>query len=397
LAASERVHLKQRNRKMDILVITWNFPPRRGGSEYLLSHLVAGLRKHHAVSVITAYAPLQQGKENDVFRAPVPGLIPFACYALWRGAWLLVRNRQIEVIFGGSVMVTPLVLILARVFGRKAVVQAHGLDVVYPALLYRLLCSGWIRFCDRVIANSVFTASAVEKRGLRTRPISVIPLGIDASRFARSESVEIAKKAFDLERKRVILFVGRLVKRKGVAEFVRNALPKIVQSIPNACFVVVGENPRESLAHQADVLSEIKTAVRECGLTESVRLLGALSDDAVARIYQACDIVVMPALALAADVEGFGLVILEAGASGKPVVATRTGGIPDAVREGETAILLEPEDYEAMSRSVVALLCDEKTRAAMGENGRQHVLQHFNWQRVLADYEVALNLRAKVS
>ncbi len=382
---------------MEILVITWNFPPTRGGMERLLGELVSGLRKTHAVTVITAYGLPRETVEKDVFRAPFPGLIPFACYALWRGASLLLHNRQIEVIFGGSVMMTPLVLILARLFQRKAVMQAHGLDIVYPALLYRWLCSVWVRFCDRVIANSVFTASAVEQRSLRRNRIAVIPLGIDPQRFAVPANAEATRKMFQLEGKKIVLFVGRLAKRKGVEEFVRYSLPKIVLEIPDACFVIVGDNPTQSLAHRADILSDIESAVRQCGLEKSVRLLGALDDDGVTRLYQACQIVVLPALALAEDVEGFGLVLLEAAAAAKPVVATRTGGIPDAVEEGKSGILREPGDYDALSQSIVALLTNETTRTAMGEYGKRRVLEKFNWQRVIADYEAALDFRAKVS
>ena len=92
---------------MEILVITWNYPPRRGGIENLIGSLCAELRKKHSVHVITAHTRLSVFEEKDVSRAPLPGLVPFALYALWRGTVVLARNRQIAVIFGGSVLVTP--------------------------------------------------------------------------------------------------------------------------------------------------------------------------------------------------------------------------------------------------------------------------------------------------
>ncbi len=88
----------------------------------------------------------------------------FCLYALWRGAVLLCRNPKIEVVFGGSVLVTPLVLILARLFGRKAIVQAHGLDVIYSNRLYQAMCVRWVTWCDRVVANSTYTGSLIEKK-----------------------------------------------------------------------------------------------------------------------------------------------------------------------------------------------------------------------------------------
>ena len=125
---------------MGVLVITWNYPPRRGGIEYLVSQVVTGLRKKRSVFVITAYANNTDPTEKDVFRVPYPGLIPFGLYALWRGARLLRRDPGITVVFGGSALAAPLVLFLARLFGRRAVVQVHGLDIVYRNALYQLLC-----------------------------------------------------------------------------------------------------------------------------------------------------------------------------------------------------------------------------------------------------------------
>ena len=325
---------------MGILFVTWNFPPRRGGIENLMCQLTAGLKKSHSVLIITAHAANAASGEDGVFRAPWPGLLPFAFYAIWRGAMSLIRNPKIEVVFGGSAMVTPLVLLLARLFRRKAVVQAHGLDLVYGSIFYQVLCVRWLRYCDRTVANSNYTASLGAERGVSRESISVIPLGVDTTRFTPAANSEELKIATGLAGRRVILFVGRLARRKGVKEFIENCLPVIVREAPRAYFVVAGGNPTESLAHRDDVLSEIQTAVRELGLRDHARITGEVSDDELVKLYQCCDVVVLPALASAEDVEGFGMILLEAAAVGKPVVATRVGGIPDAVASGESGILV---------------------------------------------------------
>ena len=380
---------------MGILVITWNFPPRRGGIEYLVSHLCAGLKKNHNVFVITARARAAAPSEERVFRAPWRGLIPFALYSLWRGAWLLFRNPGLRVVLGGSVIVTPLVLLLSRLFGRKAAVQAHGLDVIYASKPYRLLCSHWIKYCDRVIANSNFTAALVQQKGVWRDRIAVIPPGVDPDRFSLTVATEANKKDFGLEEKKTILFVGRLAKRKGVKEFIQHSLTRIVQEVPNVCFVVVGDNPKESLAHREDALSEIMALIGELSLERHVRLLGAVGDDDLIKLYKICDVFILPASAIADDVEGFGIVLLEAAAAERPVVATRVGGIPDAIEDGKSGILVEPGDYAGLSRSIIALLADEGTRLGMGEYARRRAQQRFRWERVIADYEAALDLAAK--
>src|SRR6185295_136009 len=113
---------------MDILVVTWNYPPRQGGMEQLLANICSGLSQNHRVTVLTAYAEKNfiAGGEM-VFRPAAPGLIRFFLFALTKGIVLLRGNRGIRVVFGGSVLVTPIVVLLARLFRRKAIVQAHGL------------------------------------------------------------------------------------------------------------------------------------------------------------------------------------------------------------------------------------------------------------------------------
>lgn len=378
---------------MAVLIVTWNFPPRRGGIEDLISNLCEGLKQKHHVLVITAHAP-STVSEDRVFRAPSPGLVPFALYTLWRGARLLQQHPEISVIYGGSVMVAPLVLLLARLFGRRAVIQAHGLDLVHRSTLYQSLCVRWIPFCDRVIANSTYTASLAIHKGARPELVSVIPPGIHPERFAGPVNVRAIKKEFGLEGRLVLLFVGRLAKRKGVKEFTQESLPKIVERVPAACLAIVGGNPSDSLTQRQDVLRDIKVAVSETGLTDHVRLLGRVTDSELISLYQACDVIVLPALDMPNDVEGFGIVLLEAAAAGKPVVATGVGGIPDAVENGRSGILAGPGNYGDLSQSIIDLLTDEEKRLAMGVYGRRRVQQKFAWNRIVSAYETALGIGA---
>jgi phosphatidyl-myo-inositol dimannoside synthase len=372
---------------MEILVITWNYPPRRGGIEYLVSNLCAGLRQKHSVQVITAHARSGHPFDEYVFRAPLPGLIPFSLYALWRGAILLLRSRGISVIFGGSVMVTPLVLILARLFGRKAVVQAHGLDVMYASRVYQGICVRWLKFCNRIVANSEYTASLVERKKVPRERVFVIPPGVRTDALAKPVNLEATKEKFGLKDKPTILFVGRLAKRKGVKEFIEKSLVRIVREIPSVCFVIVGDNPLQSLTQRDDVVGEIHTAVSQLGLHGHVRLLGSLDDEEVTKLYQLCDVVVLPALAFADDVEGFGIVLLEAAAAGRPAVATRVGGIPDAVEDGKSGILVNPGDYERLSQTLVELLSSPTIRSTVGDYARDRVREAFSWNRIVGKYE----------
>ena len=372
---------------MDILFITWNYPPRRGGIENLMHQLSAGLAKKHSVFVVTAHVANPPAGEDRVFRAPWPGLISFGFYALWRGAMALIRNRDIGVVFGGSAMVAPLVFILARVFRRKAVVQAHGLDIAYASVIYQILCVRWLRYCDGMVANSNYTATLAAERGVPRELIYVIPLGVDAGRFSPAANREKLKEEIGLEGKSVILFVGRLARRKGVKEFIQNCLPLIVRKIPQACFVIAGGNPTDSLTHRDDVLSELQEAALHLGLGDHTRFVGEVSENALVKLYQCCDVMVLPALASAEDVEGFGLVLLEAAAAGKPVVATRVGGIPDAVEDGITGLLVEEGEYFNLAEAVIKYLNDDELSRQAGEKGQKRARRQFGWETVTARYE----------
>jgi phosphatidylinositol alpha-1,6-mannosyltransferase len=375
---------------MDILLISWNFPPRKGGIEYLIRNLAVRLQKHHKVFIITSYAHTGESAPAGVFRSPYPGLAAFALYALWRGAWLLAANRRIGVVFGGSVLATPLALALARVFRRRAVVQAHGLDVIYQHPLYRLACVRWMKLCDGVVANSAFTAALARQTGVVRGHIAVIHPGIDAERFACPREAHAIRTRYGLGGKRILLFVGRLTKRKGVEEFVRISLPEIVGRIPDLCFVVVGDVAKHSLTSRGDALGAIKAAAARSAVRGHIRLLGALDDDDLLDLYHACDLLVLPALDAADDVEGFGIVLLEAAAAAKPAVATRAGGIPEAIEDGRTGVLVEPGDYRRLSDAIVDLLRDDSRRHALGLNAQSRALQQFSWEAAAVRYGTLL-------
>lgn len=373
-----------------ILVITWNYPPRQGGIEQLLASVCAGLSKNHRVAVITAHATESIAVADEIiFRPTSPGLIRYFLFAVAKGIAILRGNRNIHVIFAGSVLATPIVLLLARLLRRKAVVQAHGLDLVYRNSVYQFLIVRWLRYVDRVIANSRHTAELAQQKGAREQAIAVIPPGVDWQRFQSADSADALKQVWGLANRKVILFVGRLARRKGVKEFIERSLVDIVKQVPDVCFVIAGDNPRESLTHHDDVAGEIRQAIARHDLSEHVRWLGAVNDAELVQVYALCDVLVLPVLALDYDVEGFGMVALEAAAAGKPVVAVCCGGVSDAVEDGVTGILVAPADYFTLSDAIVRLLDDPAARFSMGEAGRQRALAEFTWAKIVMRYEGA--------
>jgi phosphatidylinositol alpha-1,6-mannosyltransferase len=371
---------------LGILVITWNYPPRIGGIESLIGNLCRKLKKRHPLFVITSFAASSTQKEDGIFRPRTAGLICFGLYAFWRGIALLWRHPEVRVILGGSAVVVPVVFVLGKMFRRRILLYVHGSDLMYRSFLYQKMCVRWLRHCDQVIANSHFTARLAIGKGVPAHHVSVVPPGVDWEQFSRGE-VNGMRERLGLQGRKVVLYVGRLIRRKGLAEFVEKCLERVVAEVPGVCFLIVGDPAQESLAHHHDdVVDKIRSAVRAKKLEKHVRLLGWMSHPELAHVYALADLVILPALPVEDDIEGFGMVLTEAAAAGKPVVATKVGGIPDAVENGKSGVLVEPDD-RVLTRALIALLKDDPRRLALGKYAQQRARESFDWDTIVRQHE----------
>jgi phosphatidylinositol alpha-1,6-mannosyltransferase len=170
----------------------------------------------------------------------------------------------------------------------------------------------------------------------------------------------------------IILCVGRFVRRKGHVTLIRS-LPRILERFPNAQLVLVGRGPEMWAA---------SNETHTLGVRNHVVFPGCVSEADLAGLYQACTLFALPAGEDEhGQVEGFGLVFAEAHAYGKPVVAGRSGGVVDAVIDGETGLLVEPDDPEALATAIVSILEDTELAQRLGENGKRRVEAELNWTR----------------
>jgi glycosyltransferase involved in cell wall biosynthesis len=226
--------------------------------------------------------------------------------------------------------------------------------------LYRALDLFLLRLADRVITVSREQRRLLLRRGVDRRRIALIPNVIDAAAFAaRAEDPLATRDRLGLAAAApVVTLVGRLTAQKGVDSFL-DAAHFVRERQPEAAFLVVGNGPgRSRLETQADAL----------GLDGAVHFLGYR--DEVAPILAASDVVVVPSRA-----EGLPLVLLEALAVGRPVVASQVGGIPDLLHHGETGLLVPPDDPLAVADNVLRLLADRGWAEGLGEAGRHQVLR----------------------
>ena len=188
------------------------------------------------------------------------------------------------------------------------------------------------------------------------------------------------KRQFGLDDKPVVLFVGSLIPRKGLP-FLVEAAKKTVKQQADTKFVIVGDGPLKS---------QLMSSLDKANLSGNFAFLSGLTEDALAAVYNCADVFVLPSIQ-----EGQGIVLLEAQASAKPVVAFNVGGVNEAVLNGETGLLVNRGNSDELADALLKLLSDESLREKMGANGRRFVMDNFTWdvcaERMLAVYREALS------
>jgi phosphatidylinositol alpha-1,6-mannosyltransferase len=236
-----------------------------------------------------------------------------------------------------------------------------------------------------VVAISRYTADLargvlglLDRNDLAER-IETVPLGTTPSHFRPGIDTTAIRAKHGLDGGGGggpwILTVARLEWHKGIDTMIR-ALPAVRARHPTARYAIVGVGERRP---------QLEQLVAQLGLGEAVRFLGAVPDAELPAVYNAADLYVGASRRHDLLVEGFGISLVEASACGLAVVGGRSGGVPDAVREGETGILVDPDDPQAVARGVNDLLDDRELRGRLGAAGRRAVETYYNWDRVGAD------------
>ncbi|MEM7250893.1 MAG: glycosyltransferase family 4 protein [Pseudomonadota bacterium] len=375
-----------------ILFVSHNFPPKMGGIELVVLRVWESLTTStHAEALVQA--GLAERPMPNVRRAKLKGLAGLGLAlmghlpVLW---WQRIRGRTLDAVVSGSAVTALPTLWLARVAGAKAIVITHGLDTVYDRGLYQALYRFAMPRVDRVIAVSEATRTEATHRGVMQERTAVLSPGCDAERFAQAHDTKQLRERWALGGGPVLLSAGRLVHRKGLAPFIRDCLPLIVDAIPNVRLLIAGGNPEGALVHTRDVMTDVQEAISESGLTEHVIITGRLSDQDMLGAFGVADVFILPAVPTPGDMEGFGIVLLEAGAAGLPVVATKLGGICDAVDDSRSGYLVEPGNYRHMADALIALMQAPATRQKIGDFARERVLHHFTWEKATKRFTDAI-------
>jgi glycosyltransferase involved in cell wall biosynthesis len=348
-----------------LLIVTFDPPENVGGIEGRSRTYATELSKRgHQVGLVSfssvspPFRPAQVGYISIRFDSSVLRLPP-AMIATLR----LIRKRtfQCVLLVSGSLTIYGLYLLtLCWALRIRSVAFFYGRDVLSAKknVLRSFLLTCALNLADRIAVNSNFTKG--------TLPRGVFKVVLVRPAIAQ-EMLEAAKLSRSEESGGKILFVGRLIERKGVDVLLR-ALAELAIQKPDAMLDIVGDGPLKP---------SLQDLSRRLGVDTRVRFHGALSGSQLYGKFALSDVLVMPSRGTADDVEGFGTVFIEAGVFGKPVIGTKTGGIPEAVLDGGTGLLVPDGDSHALSEALLRVLGDQGLRTRLGLEGHKRAISEF--------------------
>ena len=367
-----------------LLMITELFLPTKGGSAVSFDddfRRLGGKEVHILTADVPGAVEFDRNHPNSIHRLAMkryewlkPESLFIYTKLFLRSLWLTV-TRRITAIFAGRALPEGLVaLAVARLTGRPVLIYAHGEELTgwgrgrkFKAMCFAMKNADWI------LSNSDNTRDVLATLiGVDPRRIAVIYPTVDENRFRPGLPFDDLRTSMSLTgNKKLILSIGRLMLRKGFDNVIR-VLPVLLEQGLDIEYALIG------IGDDMDYLQQLAC---ELNLKDRVHFLGHVSYEDLPRWYNACDLFAMPNRNIDGDTEGFGLVFLEAAASGKPAVAGKAGGTGSAVVDGETGLRVDGENLDEIEQALKRLLTDSAEATEMGRKARLRVLENFTHKR----------------
>jgi phosphatidylinositol alpha-1,6-mannosyltransferase len=371
------------------ILVSELFPPAVGGSAVLFDHVYSRVRV--PLTVITDdrfeesaqdVAVIRRRLRTDSWGISNPSGLQ---HHLSVAATIRRVSRHAgpgALVHCGRILPEGVAARLARMAGgRRFVCWAHGEDLATASSSRELTwMTKWVlRGASAVFANSYNTKSVLTGFGVDADMVYVVYPGVDCERFRPDVDGTDVRARHGLTNDLVVLSVGRLQARKGHDVAIR-ALARLSREIPTLKYLIVGAGEERPA---------LDALVRELELDDRVIFAGEIGDDELPRYYAASDIFLLANRIEQGDFEGFGIVFLEAAASGKVVIGGTTGGVAEAVADGETGLLVDAADVGAVQAALQALARSPERRQAMGAAGRTRAQIHFTWEAAASRVEDA--------
>lgn len=409
---------------MNILLITDDFYPNFGGVANVLWNLYKSLQnKEHKLLIFNPYS-----KFENVFKGVIKKnyeLKDLACFLRERefyyyviySFWNVIRDKHtpfsdrlkilmflmlkpkilmkviknvsnllpdlkklnFDIIVGGnSGWILSLVFILSRIFDKKLISIAYGNDFLIRNPLS--LKTFYFRNADKIIViNDQMKQIIKEMHHLNEHQLEIIYVGLDLKELEVKKSKKELRKEFNIpEDQFVLLSVGRHVPRKKFDLVIKavNEIKKLKPSL-NIKYILIGDG-QETLY--------LKNLTKQFNLESQIEFLGSCDLEKRNKFYKLSDIFLMPVETKENNIEGFGIVFLEANFYKVPVIGTATGGVVEAIVDGETGLLIKPNDLNDLVEKILYLYENENVRKKMGEKGHNRAINEYSWQKIVDDY-----------
>ncbi len=367
-----------------VLLVTNDFPPRRGGIQSYLVELVTRLA-FTGEHTVTVYAP--QWKGADAFDARTagyqvvrhPGTLMLPVAGVDIRMCRLIAEHKIDTVWFGAAAPLGLLAQRARHAGASRVLAStHGHEVGWSMLpVARSVLRRIGDDSDVVTFVSRYTRARFASAFGPEAALEHLPPGVDTDRFRPDPASRAELRArYRLGQRPTVVCLSRVVPRKGQDMLIR-ALPAIRRHVDGAALVIAGGGP---------YLATLRRLAERFGVSEHVTFTGGIPAAELPAYHAMADVFAMPCRTRGAglDVEGLGIVFLEASATGVPVIAGRSGGAPETVRHNKTGLLVDGRSVNQIVDAVAELLADPDRAAAMGAAGRDWVTAQWRWD-ALAD------------
>jgi len=360
---------------MKTLLFTMEYPPFRGG----VANYYGNIAKYWPIneSLIVLDNSKQELSSNQKLLSWLP-----AIFALNRK----LDRSKIDYVLVGQILPLGTATLFASFFRPiKYGVFLHGMDFSWALKKFRKKWLSYLilRQADKILcANTYVLEKLTELWPLLAEKSQVFNPGIaSGAPEADYKDINDLKNKYNLEGRTVLFSLGRLVKRKGFDKVIEALSIMPENKIQNLTYFIAGKGHRE------DYLKKL-VPLR---LAKKIIFLGALSDREKWAWLHLCDIFIMPSRDIAGDFEGFGIVYLEANLCGKPVIAGNSGGVKDAVIDGETGLMVNSDNLEAITDAINNLANDESWRKKLGETGRLRAINNFQWEKRASEIALFIN------
>ncbi len=368
----------------NILIISEDFPPYSGGIAQWAFGISKSLNNlNYTVTVFTRFREKFKTDEknisfniNFIYGKNWKKFRTLYCYKAIK-EYIETKSKP-DYIIATTWNVARGLFSISKKYNVPIIIVVHGLEVTRKMNnIKKHILKVTLQKSFFIISVSNYVAQfLINNFGLDKHKVKVFPNGVDIDRFYPNQDTNKISKILNIQNSKIILTLARVIKRKGHDKVIK-ALPAVIKKIPNLKYIICGP-------YDKNYYDELKKIINKLNLNDYVIFTNYVPIEDISLYYNLADIYIMPSryLKTKGDIEGFGITYLEANACEKPVIGGYSGGIDDAIVDGETGFLVNPNSIKEIEEKLILLLTDEVLAKKIGKKGRERIKSGFTWDAI---------------